>query len=246
MFRVIAVLASVLALSCLVPSMHAQDLQSKDSSKFIVNLSAAAIIAQGDQVILRGVEIRESGKDVPRYVTLKCRATIDDNGFISLLIEEKEDADGPGIDNSNAFRAGLYVDDGGRRYRLAGPSRSVDDDRMLWSLSLEHSPVGQRIERLSATWITGSASSNPYLNDIRKDQLLPGLCYGRAEGSLQKPGTVGDGPVPAVIGAQQTGDQLTIVFFGPARSETGRKATDGRLTQERTLVLRPKEAADSE
>jgi len=114
------------------------------------------------------------------------------------------------------FVAGKYKDGSGYTYALSGPSVVPGTSRTAWSLILIAAPAGLSLFNFSLNWITGVIAGHPIEAMLKKDGLTTtNYSWGTVgtNGLNNSTWNFSGWPVSAIVGAIQSGNQLSIHLY---------------------------------
>ncbi len=185
-------------------------------------LQDATISGNGNTITINNMPVRTSHGTIYRDVTIEIR--VDENGVVSFAPGARPtDVPKPIVQapalppKIQQFREGTYAAEDGTLMRLTFGTTLLDSTP-LWTFTQfggQPGPIGE------ATWFEGPIQGSPHAAAIRRAGITSMLySYGVT--------TSGEGSFAphSIIGATQTGNELTIVSFrhgccGNGKSPTG-------------------------
>jgi hypothetical protein len=170
-------------------------------------LQSAGIGGAGDTITVTRVPVRDASGDI-KYKIITIRFRVDANGNPTLA---------PGFPKVKAapalipytFIAGTYKDSDGCKFIVSGPGAS-SGGRTSWAIR-KTTDFCLNGFKLNAAWVTGPIKGHPNQASLQTAKIIyPGYSYGTVGEPYSNGWSSGD-----IIGADQSGNQLTLHLFRP-------------------------------
>jgi hypothetical protein len=167
-----------------------------------IKLDQGAIVGADDTISATRIPVTSASGRIS-YVDITLPFLVDGTGRVTLNTAGVTIVPSPRV-LVGAFRAGRYLSGGGTEYLVGTPGTGPGGGRVTTSIQAITSTT------LSANWVSGPIAGHPYEARLRAANITStaqtwGIVQSSSSSIL---------PPGAIIGAVQSGDQLTLTSFG--------------------------------